>query len=109
MLAAVHSTADARDTLQQAVKEDPKLDAAHQRLCELIEKTKDENATLAAYSAWAAAGARSPLPYNKVGEIHERRGNDKAALEAYSKSLEVEWNQPQIIEAKSRLMLRMRK
>lgn len=101
--------ADARDALRQAVKEDPQLDAAHQRLCELIEKMKDENATLAAYAAWAAAGARSPLPYNKVGEISERRGNDKAALDAYTKSLEVEWNQPSIIEAKSRLMLRLRK
>jgi hypothetical protein len=97
---------EARDAFRLAVRSDPKLDAAHQRLCELCERQGDEDATLAAYQGWAAAGPRTPLPYNKIGEILERRHNDKAALEAYTKSLEIEWNQPPVIEAKSRLMLR---
>lgn len=101
--------ADARQAFQEAVKADPKLDAAHQRLCELAERSKDEAVTLAAYKAWAAAGPRTPLPYNKIGEILERRQDDQGALEAYTKSLEVEWNQPPIIEAKARLMLRLKK
>jgi len=99
---------EAKQALQQAIKEDPHFDAAHQRLCELCERMNDENATLAAYRGWAAAGARTPLPYNKIGAILEGRHDDLGALEAYTKSLEIEWNQPPIIEAKSRLMLRLK-
>ncbi len=95
--------AEARDAFEQALKADPNLDAAHQRLCELQERSHDEKAALAAYKAWAAAGARTPLPYNKIGQILERQGDNKGALDAYTKSLEVEWNQPPIIEAKTRL------
>lgn len=101
--------AEAREAFQQAIKASPSLDAAHQRLCELCEKMKDEDATLAACQAWAAAGARTPLPYNRIGAILERRKDEKGALEAYTKSLEIEWNQPPIIEAKSRLMQRLRR
>ena len=36
-------------------------------------------------------------------EILEKRKDYKGALEAYTQSLKVEWNQPPIIEAKSRL------
>ena len=100
--------AEARQAFRQAVREDPKLDAAQQRLCELCERLGDEDATLAACRAWAAVGPQTPLPYNKIGEILERRHDDKGALEAYAKSLAVEWNQPPIIEAKSRLMLRVK-
>jgi Tfp pilus assembly protein PilF len=106
--AAASKDDEARDAFRQAIQADPKLDAAHQRLCELCERQGDENPTLAAYRAWAAAGPRTPLPYNKIGEILERRKDDKGALDAYAKSLEIEWNQPPIIEAKSRLMLRLK-
>jgi uncharacterized protein YecT (DUF1311 family) len=100
---------DARTTLQEAIKADPKLDAAYQRLCELEERGHDEKAILAAYKAWAASGARTPLPYNKIGQMLEKQGDAKGALDAYTKSLEVEWNQPPIIEAKSRLTLQLKK
>ena len=100
---------DARAALQEAIKADPKLDAAHQRLCELEERTHDEKAALAAYKAWAASDARTPLPYNKIGQMLERQGDAKGALDAYAKSLEVEWNQPPVIEAKSRLTLQLKK
>jgi tetratricopeptide (TPR) repeat protein len=106
--AAAGKDAEARQAFGQAIREDPKLDAAHQRLCELCERLADEEATLTAYRAWAATSPQTPLPYNKVGEILERRHDDKGALEAYGKSLNVEWNQPPIIEAKSRLMLRVK-
>jgi len=101
--------AEAKEALEQAVKADPKLDAAHQRLCELAERSSDDEAILAAYKAWTVAGARTPLPYNKLGAILEKNGDDKGALDAYTKSIEVEWNQPPIIEAKSRLMLKLKK
>lgn len=109
-LAAVRAGQDAEAgaAFRQAIQEDPKLDAAHQGLGEWCERTKNEEATLAAYRAWASVGPRTPLPYNKLGEILERRQDDRGALAAYTKSLEVEWNQPPVIEAKSRLMLRVK-
>ena len=100
---------DARTALREAIKADPKLDAAYQRLCELEERRHDDKAILAAYKAWAASSPRTPLPYNKIGEMLERQGDLKGALDACTKSLEVEWNQPPIIEAKSRLILQLKK
>jgi Tfp pilus assembly protein PilF len=110
-VAAVNAGADAeaRRAFQEALKADGRLDAAYQSLCELEERSHDENAILAAYKAWAASGARTPLPYNKIGQILERRGDPKRALEAYTTSLEIQWNQPPIIEAKSRLTQQMGK
>ena len=101
--------ADARAALAEALKADPKLDAAHQRLCELEERGHEEKATLAAYKVWTASNPRTPLPYNKIGQILERQGDAKGALDAYTRSLEIEWNQPPIIEAKARLTLQMKK
>jgi len=99
---------DALAFLDQAVQEYPGLDAAFQRLCELVERGKDGDAVLAAYRRWAAAAAQTPLPYNKIGEILERRGDDQAALDAYTRSLDIEWNQPPVIEAKARLVLKLK-
>lgn len=100
--------AAARAALLQAVQADPKLDAAHQRLCELAERGRDEDVVLATCQAWAATHPRTPLPYNKIGAMLQRKGDNQGALEAYTKSLEVEWNQPPIIEAKSRLTLKLK-
>ncbi len=101
--------ADARAALAEAIKADPKLDAAHQRLCELEERGHDDKAVLAAYKAWAATDPRTPLPYNKIGQILERQGDTRGALDAYTRSLEIEWNQPPIIEAKAKLALQLKK
>jgi hypothetical protein len=95
--------AEARTLLSEAIKLDPALDAAHQALGQVCERLQDEDATLAAYRAWAQAGARTPLPFNKIGAILERRKDYRGALDAYSRSLEIEWNQPPAIEAKRRL------
>jgi tetratricopeptide (TPR) repeat protein len=95
--------AEARDLLSQAVKEDPSLEAAYQALLQTCERLKDEEGVLAACRAWVAAGARSPLPYNRLGQILEGRKDYKGALDAYTRSLQVEWNQPPTIEAKARL------
>jgi hypothetical protein len=101
--------ADAHTAFLEAIKADPKLDAAHQRLCELEERGHDEKATLAAYKAWTASAPRTPLPYNKIAQILERQGDAKSALDAYTRSLEIEWNQPPVIEAKARLTLQLKK
>ena len=79
------------------------MTAAQQALVDLYERQGNEDAALAAYQAWVLAGAATPLPYNRIGEILEKRKDFKGALEAYTKSLKVEWNQPPIIEAKTRL------
>jgi hypothetical protein len=100
--------ADARTALREAIQADPKLDAAYQRLCELEERGHNDKVILAAYKAWAASSPRTPLPYNKIGEMLEKQADAKGALDAYTKSLEIEWNQPPIIEAKSRLTLQLK-
>jgi hypothetical protein len=67
-----------------------------------------EDAMLAAYRRWVDAGARTPHPYNRIGEILERRKDYKGALAAYTASLEIEWNQPPVIVAKERVARRVK-
>jgi hypothetical protein len=93
----------AKALLQQAVAADAGLSAAHQALADLCEKAGDQDGAFKTYQAWAQAGAATPLPYNRIGQILEKRKDFKGALEAYTKSLAIEWNQPPIIEAKSRM------
>lgn len=93
----------AEKLLLSAVKDDPALTAARQALADLYERKGDEAAAFKTYQDWVAAGAATPLPYNRIGEILEKRKDFKGALDAYTKSLAVEWNQPPIIDAKSRL------
>jgi hypothetical protein len=93
----------AKDLLQQALKTDATLAAAHQALGDIAERSGDEKAALEVYRAWAAAGAATPLPYNRIGQILEKQKDYKGALDAYTKSLKIEWNQPPIIEAKERV------
>jgi hypothetical protein len=94
---------EARRLLEQAVQSDPSMSAAHQALADLMERSGDEDAAFKVYQAWAVAGATTPLPYNRIGEILEKRKDFRGALEAYTKSIEIEWNQPPTIEAKSRM------
>jgi predicted negative regulator of RcsB-dependent stress response len=93
----------AEKLLRAAISGDPSLTAARQSLADLYERKGDENAAMKVYQEWIAAGAATPLPYNRTGEILEKRKDFKGALDAYTKSLAVEWNQPPIIEAKSRV------
>jgi len=104
-LAALNAGKDveARDLLQKALLEDPARDAAYRALGSVCERLKDEGGVLAAYRAWIKAGAKTPLPYNRIGELLEKRNDYRGALDAYVRSLQVEWNQPPIIEARKRL------
>jgi hypothetical protein len=104
---AAKDDAAAEKLLKEATVLEPSLTAAHQALADVHARKGDENAELATYQAWATAGAATPLPYNRIGEILERRKNYKGALDAYTKSLEIEWNQPPAIEAKARLEKRV--
>ena len=95
--------AKAEKLLKDAIALDSSLSDAHQALADICEKKGDENVVMDVCRAWAASGAKTPLPYNRIGQIQEKRKDYKEALAAYSKSLEIEWNQPPVIEAKSRL------
>ena len=94
------------EMLRKAIVMDPGLSDAYQTLAALLETSGDENAALQVYRQWTAAGAATPLPWNRIGEIMKKRQDYKAALEAYTQSLRVEFNQPVIIEARKQLEAR---
>jgi len=94
---------EARELFGQAVAADARLWPAWEKLADLAERGGNDDAKLAVYRQWAEAGAVSPVPYNRLGELLERRKEYPGALEAYRRSLEVEWNQPPVIEAVRRL------
>jgi hypothetical protein len=96
-------TDDAKVLLKKAIAASPDMSAAYQALADLCERTQKEDEALDVYRQWTRAGARTPLPWNRLGEILERRKDYKSALEAYTQSLKVEWNQPPALEAKARL------
>jgi hypothetical protein len=93
----------ARTALKQALELDPAQPEAYRLLADVCERKGDEDWLLDAYGLWMRSGPRSPLPWNRTGEILEKRRNLQGALEAYKKSLEIEWNQPPIMDARKRL------
>jgi hypothetical protein len=94
---------EARDLLQQSLREDSAREAAYRALEGVYERLNDEDGVLATCRAWVRAGATTPLPCNRLGEILEKRKDYQGALDAFTRSLAIEWNQPPIIEAKKRL------
>jgi len=94
---------DARKMLKDAISIDPSLPETYQALANVAEKKGDDDWILEAYRAWVYSGPRSPLPYNRIAEILEKKKDLKGALENYKESLKVEWNQPPVIQAVSRL------
>ena len=91
------------EMLRKAITMDPGLSDAYQTLAALLEASGDEDAALDVYRQWTAAGTATPLPWNRIGAIMQKRQDHKAALEAYTQSLRVEFNQPPIIEARRKL------
>jgi len=88
---------------RDAVVSDPSLKEAYQALADATEKKGNEDWMLDAYYLWTISGPRQPLPWNRMGEILEKRKDMGNALEYYKKSLGIEWNQPPIMEAIRRL------
>jgi Tfp pilus assembly protein PilF len=95
--------AQAETLLKKAVAADPSHAGACQALAQFYDKMKNEDLAFEAYRAWAATGPNTYVPYNRIGQIYEARKQYKQALEAYTRSLQIEWNQPPTIEAKSRM------
>jgi len=94
---------DARRLLRDAVVLDPSLKAAYPALADAAEKKGDLDWMYDAYRLWSISGPRQPLPWNRIGEILESRKDFRGALDAYKKSLQIEWNQPPIMDAVRRL------
>jgi len=94
---------DAKALLRQAIAAWPGLTAAHEALADLAEQGGNEDEVLEVYRRWTGSGARTPLPWNRLGAILEKRKDYKGALEAYNQSLKIEWNQPPAAGAKLRL------
>ena len=95
--------AKANKLATKALRLDPSCETAHAVLADLAEKGGTDDQRLAVYRAWIAAGTRNPRPLNRVGEILEKREDYRGARDAYTRSLKLEWNQPPILEAKSRV------
>jgi hypothetical protein len=93
----------ARTALKQALELDPAQPEAYRLLADVCERKGGEDWLLDAYGLWMRSGPRSPLPWNRTGEILEKRRNLQGALEAYKKSLAIEWNQPPVMDAVRRL------
>ena len=93
----------AEQLFRKVIAMDPRKWDAYQQLADVLEQKKDEDALLDHYHAWVLYGATSPIPYNRIAEIVEKRKDLRGALEFYTRSLQVEWNQPPVIEAKRRL------
>ena len=102
-LAADNKDDEAIAVVKKAVAIDPTFTTSQQALLDLYEKAGNDEVTLEAYKTWVQAGATTPLPYNRIAQILEKRKDYKGAVDFYTKSLKVEWNQPPIIEAKKRL------
>ena len=91
------------EMLRKAIAMDAGLADAYQTLAALLEASGDEDAALDIYRQWTAAGTATPLPWNRIGAIMQKRHDAEAALEAYTQSLRVEFNQPAIIEVRRKL------
>ena len=94
---------DAFRLLREAVVLDPSQKDAYQALADAAEKKGLEDWIVDAYRLWTISGPRQPLPWNRIGEILEKRKEIRGALEAFRKSLQIEWNQPPTMEAVKRL------
>jgi hypothetical protein len=103
-LAARKKENDTAETFfRQAIAIDPKQWDAYQQLADILEQKKHDEELLDHYHLWVRNGAISPFPYNRIGQLLEKKNDLRGAIEFYARSLQVEWNQPPIQEAKSRL------
>jgi hypothetical protein len=100
---AAKDLAQAERLAREAIAADPSHEPAYAMLLDIVEQRKDESLVLAVCRLWTGAGGKSPMPWNRIGEILEQRKDYRGALEAYKQSLVVEWNQPPTIEARKRL------
>ena len=94
---------EAREFFKKSIAINPCLENSYMLLVDACGRMKDEQAVLDACRAWAKSGATVPLPYNRIGEILEKKGDLKGALQAYNNSIHVDWRQVHIVKTKIRI------
>jgi len=101
--AAKQDNQAAEKLFRQALAMNPKAWDAYQQLADILDQSGNEAALFDHYHAWVRNGAIVPLPYNRIAEMLEKKKDSRGALDFYTRSLQTEWNQPPVIEAKRRL------
>jgi hypothetical protein len=94
---------DARRLIREAIMQAPALQDAYPALADVAERKGDADWMFDAYHIWSISGPRQPLPWNRIGELLEKKKDTRGALEAYKRSLRIEWNQPPVMDAVKRL------
>ena len=95
--------AEARELLKKSISINSCIEDGHRLLVEVCGRMKDEPAVLETCRAWADAGATDPMPYNRIGEMLEKKGDLQGALLAYRNSFRLDWQQIPVIRAKVRI------
>ena len=98
---------DAAARLEKALAADATNTAAWQTLVQLRSGTATVGEYRELCGRWAKSDTGNFQPYNALGRYLEAKGLLKEALTAYRKSIEIEWNQPFISQAISRLEKRL--
>ena len=100
---AGQETAEAIAKLEEAIKADDQNVGAWVTLTEIRSATDGADAFTSLCQRWFAAMPGNYQAHNVLGKYLEGKGKLPEALAEYKKSLELEWNQPPAIEAKTRI------
>jgi hypothetical protein len=95
--------ADAETMLKDAAAADPGYGRAHFLLGRVCRDTKREKEAVKHYRAAAGIIPDSTEILNELAGLLEAQGKKLQSLLAYQQSLEVNWNQPPVLEAIARL------
>jgi hypothetical protein len=94
---------DAVARLEEALKADDSNTGAWMALSALHAKTSTVDEFKALFTRWTKAEPNNYQAYNALGRFLEEQKLDAEAIAAYKRSLEIEWNQPFIMQAAERL------
>jgi Tfp pilus assembly protein PilF len=89
--------------LEEALKADDQNVGAWMPITEMRAQTDGIEAFNTLCQRWVAAMPKNYQAHNVLGKYLEGKGKLADALAEYKKSLELEWNQPTTIEAKTRI------
>ena len=94
---------EARAVLDKALEADDTNMDAWGLYAELLTGAASVDEFTAFCERWSAAVPASFHPWNVLGRFYESQQMPAEALRAYRKSLEIEWNQPDVLQATERL------
>ena len=103
MLRQANKPAEALATLEESLKADDQNVGTWVTLTEIHSATDGVEAFTALCKRWSTALPKNYQAHNVLGRYLEKKGRLADALAEYKRSLELEWNQPPTIEAKTRI------